>query len=145
MSYMKTHTEIYDFMQANSLMVLSSIHANGTPQSAVVGFSQTENLELVFGTSKLSRKAANLQANPHVSAVIGWDTAFPVQTLQFEGTARLLSGPEAEQYADAYYVKNPHAAKNRDDPNQQYYLVQPSWLRHTTLSQKPWDITELTF
>jgi Pyridoxamine 5'-phosphate oxidase len=60
-----THADLLHFIARSKLGVLSSIgEASGTPQSALVGFAVTENLEIVFDTVKSSRKYGNLIARP---------------------------------------------------------------------------------
>lgn len=139
---MLTKPEILEFMETKLLMVLSSVNAEGKPQSAVVGFGQTENFELIFGTDQTSRKATNIADNKNVSVVIGWDDN---GTVQYEGTARRLSGEEADKYAEMYFAKNPLSKKYKDEPNECYYLITPNWLRFTSLKNYPWDVTELKF
>ena len=111
-------------------MVLSTVNQEGQPESAVVGFGETDDLELIFGTSQLSRKAKNISQNDRVAVVIGWTNE---GTLQYEGTARLLTGSEAEKYAEIYYQKSPGSRRYRDDPNERYFLITPGWLRFSQL------------
>src|SRR3979411_1064629 len=99
---MATKEEIYNFLNSQSLMVVSSLNHDGNPQSAVVGFGQTNDLQLVFGTSELRRKHKNIIANGHVSVVAGWSD----KTVQYEGVARVLSGQEEMDYSEQYFKKN---------------------------------------
>ena len=84
-------SDLYTFIAAKPYAVLSTIAANGTPQSALIGIAVTPNLEIIFDTLTTTRKYANLLARPTCSLVIGWDDE---QTLQYEGTAFLPSGPD---------------------------------------------------
>lgn len=136
-----TKEDIFNELNANEVLVVSTNGPDGYPQSAVVGFGQTEELELIFGTHRNSRKANNILRDPKVSAV----TITKKVTVQHEGTARLLSGEESEAYANIYYKKSPAAAKYKDVPNECYFLVSPTWIRISDISQYPWDVTELTF
>lgn len=137
---MHTKKEILDFINQRQLMVISSLSSDGRPQSAVVGFGANEKLQLVFGTSRHSRKAHNISGNTAVSVVIGWDMA---GTVQLEGTARPLEKDEVDELAEVLFMKNPRARAYRDDPDEQYFLVTPKWLRYTDPSRQPWDVTEL--
>lgn len=128
-------------MNARGLCVISTIDADNKPQSAVVGFGQTEDLKIVFGTSVDSRKARNIRANSAVSIVIGWDEG----TVQYQGTARQLEGEEADAFAEIYFTKSPTARKRKNEPTQRYFLIEPQWLRCTDITVHPWDITELSF
>jgi pyridoxine/pyridoxamine 5'-phosphate oxidase len=139
---MKQREDILAFIASKSLMTISSLNRDGEPQAAVVGFGQTDEFQLVFGTSNLSRKYANIKNNPNVAVVIGWDGP---KTVQYEGVAHEITGAEAEKYSELYYAKNPHARKNKELPGERYIRVNPRWLKLTDLSTTPWDVVELTF
>ena len=57
---------------------------DGDPEAALVGITATDRGELVFDTSRHSRKYANLQADQRVAIVIGWDDEL---TVVVEGNA----------------------------------------------------------
>lgn len=134
--------KLYDFMNSHDLMVISSNGPSGQPQSAVVGFGQTNDLFIIFGTGKSNRKAKNITNDPKVSVVIGWDKS---GTVQYEGTAKLLSGSEANKFAEIYFKKNPTARKYKEDPDECYFLVKPTWIRYTDISTDPWTVQESEF
>ncbi len=129
-------------MNSKTLMVLATVSEDGKPESAVVGFGQTKKLEIICGTSKLSRKAENILKHKYVSIVIGWDDQ---GTLQYEGTARVLKVSEATKYSAVYFDKNPIAKQFKDNPDEIYILITPDWLRFTELTSTPWNVTELKF
>lgn len=139
---MRNKQEILNFIEARLLMTISTVNSAGTPESAVVGFGQTDNFELIFGTSRLSRKTKNILQNDNVSAVIGWDDK---GTVQFEGKARMLAYDEITKYVEPYFQKSPKARKYKDDPDECYFLISPKWIRFTELSTFPWPITEIKF
>lgn len=139
---MNRQPEILEFIKSKSLMTVSSVNTDGSPQSALVGFGETDSFQLIFGTSNTSRKYANLQHNPKVAVVVGWDGP---KTVQYEGVARELMGGEADKYAELYFTKSPSARKQKHLEDHRYFLVEPTWVRLTDLSVKPWDIVELTF
>ena len=89
-------------MADHPYMALSTIAKDGRPQTAIVGFGQTENLELIFGTPVNTRKAKNITKDPRISSVIGWDMT---STLQYEGEAHLLEGDDIEKYTEIYFEK----------------------------------------
>lgn len=130
--------QLYNFMNEHPLMVISSLGPEGQSQSAVVGFGQTKDLEIIFGTGRSNRKTKNIINDSRVSAVIGWDKN---GTVQYEGRARLLTGEEAGQYAEMYFTKNP-SARHNDDADKRYFLVKPSWIRYTDISTNPWTVQE---
>lgn len=144
MSEAVTVQKILAFLKKHTLTVISTIHTDSArPESAVIAFSEHDNLELVFGTSNKTRKYKNLQENPHVSFVIGWDHS--LGTVQYEGIARELSTEESAAHSATQIQKNPGSAKfaNRDD--QRYFLVTPTWIRLTDMSTKPQKILEINF
>jgi len=129
-----------EFMASHPLMVISTLNAVGNPQSATVGFGSTDELELVFGTSRNSRKAGNILNNSKVAAVIGWDKD---GTVQYEGTASLVAGADIETYSELYFAKNPMARGMKDKPGMCYFLIKPTWIRFTDVTKNPWLIKEI--
>jgi pyridoxine/pyridoxamine 5'-phosphate oxidase len=137
-----TKDDVYNFLNQKMLMVIATVNAAGRPESAVIGFGQTKDLRLLFATSNTSRKYANLKREPHVACVIGWDGT---ETVQYEGTATELTADELDIVRQNYWTKSPYAEKNHAGDDQRYFMVTPTWLRHSNIGSKPWDITELTF
>ena len=131
-----------DFISQRGLATISTVDKNGKPEAAVIGFGQTENLEIIFGTDNASRKYQNIVANPSVALVIGWDDS---RTVQLEGVARELTPDDLQLVKDTYWRKTPAAEKYHDDKGERYFLVKPTWIRYTDLSKKPWEVIELTF
>lgn len=115
-----------EFVAARPLCVISTVGADAKPESAIVGFSHTEQLELIIGTSKKSRKYANLLQNTHVAIVIGDETG----EVQYEGVSEILPDGEYKNMVEkAHIEKLPGAADYREDPNQVYVKVRPTWIR----------------
>lgn len=120
--------KILVFLKKYTLTVISTIDVGGQkPESAVIAFTERDNLDIVFGTSNTSRKYKNILNNPHVSFVIGWDGA--VGTVQYEGIAKELPIEESHEYSQAQVAKNPHSEKFVQRPDQRYFLVKPTWIR----------------
>ncbi len=138
---MDTGDLIRELLLKTKLAVISTV-GEVSPESAVLEFGQTDTLELVFDTLNTSRKYKNLQRNPNVSFVIGWDDSI---TIQYEGTAREVRGDELEKCKDIYFLKNPEAKKWANKEGINYFLVSPRWIRYSDLNKHPWDIKELTF
>lgn len=132
--------ECFSWLNQHKEMVISSVNAEGNSESAAVGFGQTPDLQLVFGTSSKSRKSKNIKNNERVSAVVGWDHR---GTIQYEGTARALSEEEVRQYTSQYFEKSPEAAQYKDLPDQQYIVVTPTWIQYTDVTTQPWTIVEI--
>jgi pyridoxine/pyridoxamine 5'-phosphate oxidase len=139
---MASYQQLYDFMAVHPYMVISSLSNSGAPQSAVVGFGVSKNLELIFGTSVSNRKAKNITNDGRVSTVIGWDSD---GTVQYEGTAHLLTGKDIDTYSKIYFSKNPLARRHKDNPDERYFLVKPGWIRFTDASKDPWYVEEFEF
>jgi pyridoxine/pyridoxamine 5'-phosphate oxidase len=59
----------------------------------------------VFDTTTDSRKHTNLQSNPDVAFVFGGEES--EITVQYEGTAQELKGPELVYYKQLYFDKFP--------------------------------------
>jgi len=59
-----------EFMAGHALGVLSSISAEGMPQSALVGIAVTDELKIVFDTLDSTRKYRNLISNAKASFVV---------------------------------------------------------------------------
>lgn len=117
---------MHEFMTSRMLCVISTVGADAKPESAIVGFTHTEDFEIVIGTSKKSRKHANLVANPYVAFVIG-DSAGEVQ---YEGHAEILPDDDYQAMVEGGLItKLPGADAYRKDPNQVYVKVTPSWVR----------------
>ncbi len=139
---MERKSEIIDFIKSNSLMTISSVSATGQPQAALVGFGETDSFQLIIGTSNVSRKYSNILKNPNVAVVIGGNGP---KTVQYEGTAREISGAEADKYSEIYFTKSPSARQHNELPTERYFLIEPHWIRYTIVSSDPWDIVELKF
>jgi len=74
--------------------VIASRGPDGSPQAALVGIAATDRGEIVFDCSRRSRKYANIERDPAVALVIGWDDEV---TVQVEGSAQVLSGTDLER------------------------------------------------
>lgn len=62
---------IYNFMAGFCYGIVSSVAADGSPQSALVGIAVTPQFEIVFDTVKSTRKYANPIARPRCSFAVG--------------------------------------------------------------------------
>lgn len=79
--------------------ILATRTREGDPEAALVGITATDRGDLVFDTSRRSRKYANLQADQRVAVVIGWDDEL---TVQIEGKADEPSGDDRQRCLEAY-------------------------------------------
>lgn len=133
-------SELYRFMRQHRYGVVSSIAADGTPQSALVGIATTPELEIIFDTLRTTRKYANLSRNPHCSFVVGSGE----QTLQFEGIAEEPTGEDLVRYQSAYFEVWPDGRARLSWPNLTHLVVHPKWLRYSDYDQSPPSIWEST-
>ena len=130
--------EIFGFIKKHDLMLLATVNGD-KPQAAVVEFGELDDMTLIIDTISTSRKYKNLQRNPNIAAVIGWDDSV---TVQIDGTAHELSGDKLAQAKQAYFAKNPRAKKWENRPNMVYIAIKPTWLRYSDLRQNPWLVQE---
>lgn len=133
--------KILGFLQRQKLTVISTT-ASERPESALIAFTETKDLEIVFGTSDETRKYKNLRKNNHVAFVFGLDDRDTRTTIQYEGLARELEGDEAEKYSAIHIAKNPGSAKYLGDRHERHFLVQPTWIRYANHSGDPKDVFE---
>lgn len=144
MSEEEIKKKILEFLKKWQLAVISTIHSDrNAPESAVVAFTEIEDLKIVIGTSNTTRKYKNLQKNSHVSLVIGWDSN--LGTVQYEGTARELDIREVEKYRELHVKKSPGSKQFMDLPDERYFLISPSWIRFTDNAGNPPEKYELSF
>jgi pyridoxine/pyridoxamine 5'-phosphate oxidase len=132
-------TALYEFLARNRYGVVSSIYAEGEPQSALVGIAITSELEIVFDTLNSSRKYANLVARPACSFVVGWEGE---KTVQLEGLAREAAGLDLERCQEAYFATWPDGKSRLRWPGIAYFAVKPVWIRYSDYDQDPPCIQE---
>ncbi len=122
--------------------VMATVSPQGKPQSAVVAFSQTDQLELIVATGSDTRKFINLSANPSVAMTIGWDDWV---TVQYEGIGQILKDEEAERAKAIHIAKHPGSAEHANKPTERYIHIKPSWIRYSDLSKHPAEVFELRY
>lgn len=132
--------KILDFLDKERLCVVSSVNSAGNPESALVAFSETDDLEILIGTSSKSRKYKNIQGSNNVSLVFGFSGE---KTLQYEGVVKLVDNDDIKQKIERHLQKNPGAKKYHKDPSQKYMMVSPKWARLT--KSDPEIIEEVKF
>ena len=133
--------KILDFIKTQILGVISTVSPDSNPESAVVAFSETDNLELIFGSFSDTRKNKNLQSNNKVSFVIGWGDI----TVQYEGLAQELSGGEAIKAREIHLFKNPGSKKYAFDEKQRFFKITPIWVRYYDFNYDPEKVFEIKF
>ncbi len=131
---------VHAFMARQRLGVVSSLGPDNRPQAALVGIAVTPELEIVFDTVDTSRKYANLTARPACAFVLGWSSE---QTVQLEGEAERLQGPELERYTRLYFDAWPDGRARLSWPGIAYFVVRPRWIRYSDYDQFPALIEEI--
>src|ERR1051326_5591065 len=107
--------DIIAFLRANKLAVQASVSPNG-PQAAVIGIAVTDDFEIVFDTSNLSRKFATLRADPRIAFVV-WEGE---RTVQIEGVADFPEGAELARLKKAYFAAFPEGPERESWPDIAY-------------------------
>ena len=129
-----THAELIELLRNHKLAVESSLHADGRPQAAVVGFAVSDELEIVFDTVTTSRKYHNLKRDPRCALVIGWDAEI---TVQIEGVADEPTGDDLARLKACYFVAYPDGRERARWPTIAYIRVRPRWIRYSDFTTTP--------
>jgi uncharacterized pyridoxamine 5'-phosphate oxidase family protein len=135
------HRFLYDFFGRYKLAVLSTVDGS-TPEAAVIQYSELTSLELIFETSESYRKYRNMQSNPRVALVVGWDD---FQTVQYEGIASELTEPERQKCREVHLKKFPEAVVFEEFSGNTYFKVKPLWIRYTDHTEFPRKRFEIKF
>jgi len=130
--------ELADFIGARDLAVAGYISPEGGPQSAVLAFAVTPDLEIVFDTVRSSRKYRSLKANDRCSVVM-WLGEI---TVQYEGIAEET---DSDHYKEAYFKKLPDGRDRLSWPGITYFVVRPKWIRYSDFQARPPQIQEFRF
>lgn len=142
MSIEERKRQILEFIKRLTLAVVATKDSSGHPQAAVIEFSQTDDLEIIFDMFTTHRKYQNLHHDPRVALVIGWDNDV---TVQYHGEARELSGKELERCKNIHLAKLPKAEKFVGMEATRFFKVIPTWIRYSDLHVNPWKVFEVTF
>jgi uncharacterized pyridoxamine 5'-phosphate oxidase family protein len=125
---------VSEFLKTFETCVVATVNEKGEPNAATVGFSHDEDFSILIGTNRMTRKYANLQANPKIALVVGTEG---VATVQYEGTARNVTARGLGERLSRHFEKVPGAKRFIGDENQIYFVIMPTWLRFTNYIEKP--------
>jgi len=134
-----TRAELFDFIRSHRFAVVSSVSSTGAPESAVVGFAVTPDLEIVFDTVRSSRKYGNLIANPAAAVALWTGEA----TAQYEGVAREPGGAERDRYREIYFETFPDGRDRLSWNGITHFVIRPKWIRYSNFDTRV--IEEFTF
>lgn len=126
--------KVFDFISNEKYCVLSTVNTKGKPEAATMSFVVTNNLEVMFSTSKLYRKYGNIQNNNNVAIVFGVNGDDFV-TVQYEGEISELT-ENVDYFIQKKIEKYPETAKYANDPDNVYLIVKPKWIKYSDLKQK---------
>jgi hypothetical protein len=107
----------------------------------LVGITATGRGELVFDTSRSSRKYRNLSVFAPVALVIGWENEM---TVQCEGTADIPTGADRDRCLQAYFAQYPDGVGRAHDHDIVHIRVRPSWLRYGDYRLGSFTVEETT-
>jgi general stress protein 26 len=133
--------QFINFVRERGLAVIATHGPDGAPQAALVGITATKRGELVFDTSRSSRKYRNLSSFAHVALVIGWDNEM---TMQCEGTADIPTGADRDRCLQAYLAQYPDGVERAHDPDIVHVRVRPNWLRYSDYRPGSFTVEETT-
>jgi hypothetical protein len=127
--------EIRQYLRTQRLAVITSLSAAMEPQAALVGIAVTNQLEIIFDTLKNTRKYQNLGVHNKVALVIGWDEE---TTVQYEGQASELTGPDADSFKEIYFSVWPDGRQRAANwPGLVHFKVSPAWIRYSNFNDPP--------
>ncbi|MEV0148559.1 MULTISPECIES: PPOX class F420-dependent oxidoreductase [unclassified Nonomuraea] len=91
-----------DFLRRAHRAVLHTRHADGRPQLSPVTVGVDAEGHLVISTRETAVKTRNVRRDPHVS-ICAFTDAFFGDWVQVDGTAEVVSLPEAMDHLVSYY------------------------------------------
>lgn len=138
---MDDKSKILEFAKSHNLCVIAT-SVDNIPESAIVDFVITNDLEIIFNTFTTSKKYKNLKINPNVALVIGFGN--DLKTLQCEGIAIELEGHDKEKVMSAY-GDNMGFFRRWKIKDMKYFRVIPKWMRLSDFSDFPPKEIKLNF
>jgi hypothetical protein len=116
------------FLGRHDLAALATVAADrAVPACAIVEIAVTDGLEIVFGTPDTTRKYRNLQANPHVALMIGWNSA--TGSMQYEGMAEEIAAGRLDAWLPRLGGSDADRVRFATPPGQRFFVVRPTWIR----------------
>lgn len=129
-------------MRSRPYAVQSSVSPDGTPQSATVGVAVSDDFDVVFDTISTSRKGRNLATNPAIAFTFGSLEAEATRSVQLQGIAEVLDGPERDRLVPLYLSVFPDGVERQAWPGLIYIRVRTTWLRDSDFAAAPPRIEE---
>lgn len=121
---------VYDLLHKCELGVLAYLGKQYVAQAAIVGFGETSDLKLIFGTYNDTRKYEAIRENRRVAFVVEKEGA----AIQYEGLiSELGDSSEDNKLKQAFFAKNPKA--NIHHKNERYFAITPKWIRYVDINK----------
>ncbi|HEX4662299.1 MAG TPA: pyridoxamine 5'-phosphate oxidase family protein [Candidatus Saccharimonadales bacterium] len=138
--------KILNFLRTQTMATISTIALGSLqPESALIAFTQTDDLEIIFESFVNTRKWKNLQHNPRAALVIGWDTKNHI-TVQYEGVATAVPDSETERYIQLFLAKDtPCTEIFLRDPRVRLFKVVPQWIRYSDYTDQHPKVIEESY
>ncbi len=121
------------FLAAHSTLALSTVNAEGLPQSAPLFFAVDDDGSLLFVSSPKSRHSLNIAADSKAAVTVhnetwSWEK---IAGVQMEGEVHLVpAGPGREQAWEVYKAKFPFVAEFEGEVSRsEFYRFAPKWAR----------------
>jgi hypothetical protein len=128
-----TLRELHAFLIRHRWAVVSSLAADGAPQSAVVGVVISDRFEFLFDTLASSRKMGNLLRDARASLVVGWDEG---KTVQVDGLADFPAERDLERLQTLYFAAFPDGRERlATSVGLVYVRVRPTWIRYSDFTR----------
>jgi len=137
--------KILAFLRRQKLAVIATVDpARPAPESALIAFTEDDDLCLYFQTGKHTRKAANLRVNPYVSLVIGLELDDLI-TVQYEGKAEQLITPEDLEACKQRFIAkdSPTTEEYFNHPSAIFFKVTPTWVGCSDYTGDKPDVIEI--
>ena len=136
---------VLEFLKQNQphFCAISTVTKAGQPQCAVMSYVVHDDLSIVICTLSGSRKWKNVETNPHVALVFGWEKKLNVQ---YEGLATLVAmGEDHLFHEEAYFKQHPELSHFRSAPTTRFIKIVPTWIRLSDYRNGPPVVNELPF
>jgi PPOX class probable F420-dependent enzyme len=105
--------ELVAFVRRRGRAVLGTRGPDDAPRATPATIAVTDDAEIIFETSTSSAEYRHIQADPLVALLIGDEGDV---TVQAEGTADVLTGPDRDRCLRAYFQQYPAGRPRASNP-----------------------------
>jgi PPOX class probable F420-dependent enzyme len=95
--------EARDFIREHHRAVMATRRRDGSPQMSIVACNVDDDGRVIVSTRETALKTRNVRRDPRVSVCVLPDDAWRGRWIQVDGTAEVLSLPEAMEPLVEYY------------------------------------------